>query len=198
MMRTVDLEQLTSAESVLDRIGASVGTLTLIRLTESGEWRSSLFEPPDGWKVGHVGGDPQLSRIAVTGPRSDGGWDGCETLSIFGFTGSGPAATEVVQHNDATLQSLAADSTTTYVLDTALSTDVIAVRSSGYISSTGRRLWAQTSTFVRAGYSQTQGVLMCQTLVIEARYRGPWRDDIADLSDAVHLAFVSQAGTVAE
>lgn len=46
---------------------------------------------PPGWAIALVeGGNVAPSRITVYGPHSDGRWDGCETITVFGFTGEPP------------------------------------------------------------------------------------------------------------
>jgi hypothetical protein len=42
-----------------------------------------------GWSVGrYVGSDNERPwRISASGLQVDGGWDACETLTVFGYTG---------------------------------------------------------------------------------------------------------------
>jgi hypothetical protein len=69
---------------------------------------------PDGWRIaGFDSGDTQPSRIAaVYGQRPRGGWDGCETITVFGFTGI-PNLDDVRRNADCTLRDLDADAITT-------------------------------------------------------------------------------------
>lgn len=67
----------------------------------------------------------------MCGQRPDGGWDGCKTITVFGFTGIPPE--DVVRENaDRTLRDLAATGITTERVDTSALLGALAVRSSGY------------------------------------------------------------------
>ena len=194
----LDNEQhrLSAATSVVTELRRHVVGLTQVPTTELTPWLAQLRVPPS-WQTGQAQGfAAQPSRIAVCGQRPEGGWNGCETLSVFRFTGSPPAGL-LHDHADCILRDLNADSITTYPLTVpTASASAEAVRSSGYFTIAGRRLWAQYSTYLASDYAQSQGVLVHQVLFIESEYRADLRDDIADLSDEVHQAFVGLLDTV--
>jgi hypothetical protein len=133
--------------------------------------------------------------MTLCGHRPEGGWDGCETISVFAFTGVPPQ--DVVRENsDCTLCDLHADSITTYTLTAPTDPEVSAVRSSGYFSAVGRRVWAQYSTYLAGSAGPGQGVVIEHVLFVDAGCRARLRDDIAELSDTVHEAFLARLDTV--
>jgi hypothetical protein len=51
------------------------------------QWLVGLAVPA-GWHIARFDANGVApSRIAVCGPQYDGGWDGCETINAFRFTG---------------------------------------------------------------------------------------------------------------
>jgi hypothetical protein len=133
--------------------------------------------------------------MTLCGHRPEGGWDGCETISVFAFTGVPPQ--DVVRENsDCTLRDLDADSITTYTLNAPTDPEVSAVRSSGYLSAAARRIWAQYSTYLAGSVGPDTGIVIEHVVFIDAGCRARLRDDIADLSDAVHEAFLARLDTV--
>jgi hypothetical protein len=195
-MQPSELHRLTAASSVVDRLAHDVDDFELVPHDELSHWLNNLSLPP-GWRTGHLGdSSAQPSRIAVYGePRPQGGWDACDTIDVYRFTGGTPDIV-VHQHADCTLKDLAADSITTYPLTAPPMDGVAAMRSSGYFGVAGRRIWAQYSTYVRSACSLFDGLLIYHVLFVEARRRASLRDDIADLSDSVHHAFLTDIGMV--
>lgn len=189
-----EVHRLASAESIVDKIAPHVRHLTLISDLELRDWLAGLAIP-QGWQIGKRESGVEASRIAVCGPRDDGGWDACETLSVYRFNGPAPVST-AVEYSDCTLRDLAADSITTYPLTAPLVDGIAAVRSTGYVNVAERRAWAQYSTYVRGERAPFDGLLIYQTLVVAADRRTQLRDDIAELGDAVHTAFLAGIATV--
>ena len=60
----------------------------------------------------------------------------------------------------------------------------------------GRRTWAQYRTYLRAGRPSYDGLLIRHILFVESSRCSKLRDDIAELSDAVHAAFLADVDTV--
>lgn len=194
---SADQRRLTSAPSVIDAVGRHVTDLTLIATQDTPEWLRPLGIPP-GWHIAHVDTKaPQPLRIAVCGERAEGGWDGCETLSIFQFTGIPPDGV-VAESNDCTLRGLEAQGITTYPLSALSIPGVCAVRSSGYFTAAGRRLWAQYSTYIAASHSPGEGRLIAECIFVDADARARLRDDITELSDGVYAAFLAAIDTVVD
>ncbi|SKM37941.1 Uncharacterised protein [Mycobacteroides abscessus subsp. abscessus] len=186
--------RLTAVESVVDAVAPYVADLTLAPPQEAPEWLQQLAVP-DGWQVVHLDvGSVQPTRTAVAGTRVDGGWDGCETVSTYRFTGSPPCGV-IADHNDCTLRSFGAESLTTHPLTAPAWQKVCAVRSSGYFTAAGRRMWAQYSTYA-CGDIPNGGWLTLHGLFISSDARARLRDDVTTLSDAVHDAFLTAVTTV--
>lgn len=189
--------RLTSVTSVIDAVRRHVTDLALIAAQDTPEWLRQLGIPP-WWQIAHLDTiAPQPLRIAVCGERADGGWDGCETLSLFQFTGIPPDGV-VAECNECTLRDLGAEGVTTYPLSAPRRPGVFAVRSSGYFTAAGRRLWAQYSTYVAASNSSGEGRLVAECIFAGADARARLRDDITELSDGVHSAFLATIDTVGD
>jgi hypothetical protein len=73
--------------------------------------------------------------------------------------------------------------------------DISAVRSSGYLSAAGRRIWAQYSTYLAGSPGPGQSVVIEHVVFTDAGCRARLRDDIAELSDTVHEAFLARLDT---
>jgi hypothetical protein len=65
---------------------------------------------------------------------------------------------------------------------------VWAVRSAGYFTATGLRMWGQFSTYVAGSDQPSEGRLVEHSLFVMTQCRTQLRDDITELSDAVHAA----------
>jgi len=124
----------------------------------------------------------------VTGHRSRGGWQGCDTLAAFGFTGI-PPAKDVVDHAACTLRTLDASAVTTRMLEIPAMPGACAVRSSGYFTAARLRLWGQFSTYIAGSDQPGSGRLVQHSLFVMSQQRTQLRTAIADLSGAVHTAF---------
>jgi hypothetical protein len=148
---------------------------------------------PAGWRIGHLTAGPfEPSRITLCGQRSDGTWDGCETISVFGFTGRPPE--EVVRENaDRTLRDVGATGIKTEHVDTSALLGALAVRSSGNFVIAGRWVWAQYSNYVFGSAEPSKGRLIEHTVFIESTCRNGLSDDVAQLTWAVHQALAAHA-----
>jgi hypothetical protein len=190
-----DHRRLITVESVVDAVAPYVTDLSQLRPQEGPEWLWQLAVPHT-WQVVQLDmGSVQPTRTAVAQVRADGGWDGCETISVYRFTGS-PPRTVIAEHNDCTLRGLGAESLTTHQLTVPEGQQACAVRSSGYFTAAGRRMWAQYSTYVMEGSTPSAGSLTLHGLFISADARARLRDDVTELSDAVHDAFLTAVATV--
>ncbi|MCV7204912.1 hypothetical protein H7J71_23135 [Mycolicibacterium peregrinum] len=187
--------RLPSVDSVVDAVAPHVTDLNLVPPRETPEWLQQSVVP-DGWKVVHLDtGFVQPTRTAVAGARDDGGWDGCETISVYRFTGAPPCSV-VSENNDCTLRGLGGESLTTHMLTAPAGQKVCAVRSTGYFTAAGRRMWAQYSTYVVDGRTPGGSWLALHGLFVSADSRARLRDDVTALSDAVHEAFLTAVVTV--
>jgi hypothetical protein len=186
-----ELHRLTTVSSVVDAVSRHVSDLTPVSANDLPRWLLRLALPP-GWRLVDLSGHPPPpTRIAVYGQRSDGGWDGCETISVFRFTGTLPA--DVVRDNaDCTLRDLHAKNISTIALPTPPEPGATAVRSDGYFNADGRQIWARYSIYVAGTNTPGQGMLVDQGIFIEPRYRrrGLW-NDIEQLGNAIHIPFLT-------
>jgi hypothetical protein len=189
---STERRQLAAVSSVAAVTARHVADLMQLRAETTPHWLTKLGVPP-GWKTGHLAdGTVEPSRIAVCGQQSDGGWDGCETISVFGFTGIPPD--NVIHSNaDCTLRDLAALGITTHVVQTPPLPGAIAVRSSGYFTVAGLLLWSQYSTYVMGSEAPGQGRLIEQAVFIEAGCQARLGGDVAELTQAVYQAFATLA-----
>jgi hypothetical protein len=84
------LSQLTAVSSVVDVVAGHVDGLAPIPAGELADWVAGLAVPA-GWQVLPPDATAApLARIAVRGRRPGGGWDACDTISVFRFTGFPP------------------------------------------------------------------------------------------------------------
>ena len=64
-----------------------------------------------------------------------------------------------------------------------------AVRSSGYVTAAGLRMWAQLSTYVEGSNDHGNGRLLEHSLFVTTQRRTKLRGDIAELTQSAHAAF---------
>jgi hypothetical protein len=153
-------------------------------------WLTLLRVPP-GWRAGHLeGGGPQPWRIAVCGPRADGGWDGCETIAVLKFTGF-PSIETIRRHSQQVLRQAAVGTVETTSLAIPPVAGVHALRSSGHCIAAGREIWAQYSFFVAASAVPHAGRLIQQCIFVDASRLVALKDDIHRLGDALHDGFIA-------
>jgi hypothetical protein len=180
--------RLVAAPSIAAAVARHVDALAELDAENLPGWLTRLGAPP-GWRLARLEGSPiEPARVAVYGEHPDGSWDGCETIRAFGFTGALPA--DVVRANaDCTLRGLGAENITTGAL--AASPAATAVRSSGTFATAGRRVWAQFSTYVAGPTPAAQGLLVEHSIVIDSRCHAGLYDDITNLSNGIHHAFLT-------
>lgn len=182
-------ERLTSAASLADLVARNVADFVQLRVRNALPSYSADFAAPPGWHLAAAGDDPeQPVRVTVTGHRSRGGWQGCETLAAFGFTGI-PTVDAFIDEAACTLRDLGAAGVTTRVLDIPVMAGVCAVRSAGYFTASRLRMWAQFSTYVAGSELPGMGRLIQHSLFVVTQQRTRLRTDIAYLSDAVQKSF---------
>jgi hypothetical protein len=69
---------------------------------------------------------------------------------------------------------------------------VWAVRTAGYFTATGLRMWGQFSTYVACSPLPANGRLIQHNLFVTTQCRTQLRAEISELSDTVHTAFCAQ------
>jgi hypothetical protein len=184
--------RLAALSSVAAAIASEVGEVILLRAERTPNWLTNLGVPP-GWEIRHlVDRTVEPSRIAVCGRRPDGGSDGSETISVFGFTGI-PSEGVVRNNADCTLRDLAAVGIVTQSVDTPALPAAIAMRSSGYFEVAGLRLWAQYSIYVIGSEMPGEGRLIEHAVFVEAGCQARLSGDVAELTQAVYRALAATA-----
>jgi predicted metal-dependent HD superfamily phosphohydrolase len=181
--------RLAAVPSIAEVAARHVDDLAELRAADLPEPLIRLGAPP-GWRLANLQGSPVApARVLVNGQHPDGSWDGCETIRVFGF--SGALAVDVLRANaDCTLRGLGAEHITAGAL-AAPPAAATAVRSSGSFTTAGRRVWAQFSTYVARPRSATRGMLIEHSLVVDSRRRATLNDDITNLSNGIHHAFLA-------
>ena len=124
----------------------------------------------------------------MCGTQPDGGWDACETVAVFGFTGFIPCQM-ILQSCDCTLRKLDAVDIQTNALPIATDDGACAVRSSGFFSVAGLRIWAQYSYYVLGSEVPGQGRIVQQCLFVESGRLSSLTEDVAQLGDVMYTAF---------
>ena len=182
-------QRLSSAASLADIVARNVVDFAPIPISDAIPRDGGTLIIPAGCHRAAPGDNvEQPARVAVTGHRSRGGWEGCDTLGVFCFTGISPEEI-VVDRAACTLQDLCASGVTTRALSTPLMPGVCAVRSAGYFTAARLRMWAQFTTYVAGSESPAMGRLIQHSLFVTTQRRTQLRMDIAYLSDSVHAAF---------
>ncbi|HJT95552.1 MAG TPA: hypothetical protein VJ777_27035 [Mycobacterium sp.] len=184
-----------AVSSVIEVVGRHVSELTPVPPEDLPMCLPGL-SIPWGWRIGHPENSPVLpTRVAVCGRDSVPGWDGCEIINAFSFTGFA-AESEVRKNADCTLRDFNASSIASYTLAAPSEPGVAAVRTSGYFDLVGRRIWAQYSTYVCGSETPRDGLLIEHCIFVGSDSRARLRDDVSELSDAVHEAFLTLLDTV--
>jgi hypothetical protein len=122
------------------------------------------------------------------GTAPGGGWQGCDTVASFRFTGM-PHRDVGNAHASDTLRDLRASGITARHLDVPSVLGVWAVRSSGYVTAAGLRMWAQFSTYVEGSHDRGSGRLIEHSLFVTTQRRTQLRSDLTELTSAAHAAF---------
>ncbi|GAB7144037.1 hypothetical protein [Mycobacterium riyadhense] len=182
-------QRLLSAASLADIVACTVGEFAPLPVAGTLTGDDGSVAVPPGWYLAAPGDNAeQPVRVAVTGHRSRGGWEGCDTLAAFSFTGI--AATDVaIDHGACTLRDLGAAGVTTRILDTPVTPDACGVRSTGYFTAARLRMWGQFTTYIAGSECPGMGRLLQHNLFVVSQRRTHLRRDITYLSDTVANSF---------
>jgi hypothetical protein len=187
---STEWNRLASVSTMAGVLAHHVVGLAPVATAELAAWLQQLRLPP-GWLPARFDATPvQPARIAVCGPHPDGGWDGCETISVFRFIGTPPERL-VCDTTDRALRDLGAESITTSLLTVPPHRQATAVRSSGYFRAAEQRIWLQYSTYLAGSASSAAGILVEHSIFAVSDRRASLFEDITELSKAIGDAFVS-------
>jgi hypothetical protein len=182
-------QRLSSANSVGARVAQIVADFRLATVEEVLGAECAALTIPTGWLVAASGDTVQEPvRAVVTGHRSRGGWQGCDTVAAFQFTGM-PHRDVRNAHASDTLRDLAASGITIRHLDVLPVSAMWAVRSSGYVTAAGLRMWAQFSTYVEGSHDRGNGRLLEHSLFVATQQCTQLHADLTELTDTVYAAF---------
>jgi hypothetical protein len=177
------------ARSGTERVLQDAADLALLARDEVPDWLTRL-RVPVGWCTAHLDGSAHRPwRIAVCGQRSDGGWDGCETIAAFSFTGF-PAIDAIQRDSQRALRQFEVGPVDTASLAIPPAEGAHAVRSSGQCRTAGRQIWAQYSFYVVGSASPNDGLLVQQGIFAEASRLAALEGDLVRLSNSLHMGFV--------
>jgi hypothetical protein len=189
--------RLASVSTVSGVLGRHIPDLAPVASGDLPAWFHQLRLPP-GWRLAQFDASPtQPARMAVCGPHADGSWDGCETVSVFRFTGT-PSEGFVLDTSDRMLRDLGAEAITTYPLRMPTAGWAAAVRSTGYLSAAGQRIWLQYSTYLAGSESPGAGILIEHGIFALSDREASLFDDISELRNSIHDAFVSTVAAATE
>jgi hypothetical protein len=94
---TDEWSRVSAVTSLVEVLARNVIGLHQLPDNEVPAWLDRLRVPSD-WRVGRLADAAnQPWRIAVRGAHPEGGWDGCETIAVYGFSGAVPI--EVLTNN---------------------------------------------------------------------------------------------------
>lgn len=185
-----EFRRLVGVSSVIGVVAGYVDDLAQFAPEEVPDWLNGLGVPPR-WRIASLE-DAGIApaRIAVCGQRLDGRWDGCETVRVFRFTGEPPG--HVIRDSaDSTLRGLGAQDIQIRPVSASLVAGVTAVRSDGFLTVAGERVWAQYTTYVASSTLPGQGCLVQQSITINAECHTRFAEDIAQLSNALQCALLA-------
>jgi hypothetical protein len=189
----IELSQLTAVSSVVNVVARYVDGLAPIPADELAEWVAGLAVPAD-WQVLPLDANAApLARIAVHGQRPEGGWDACDTLSVFRFTGFPPR--EVVEDNaECTLRDLGAGEGIHTTVAPPPPPGVAVVRSDGHFDIAGKPMYAQYETYVASSDQPGQGRLIQHSIFVDHGSFFRLGRDVGQLTGTVHDAFLTAIG----
>jgi hypothetical protein len=192
-------ERLATVTSVAAIVAGQVSDFVQLRRDQFPGWLLTLGVPA-GWRIArYSAGISEIStpaapsRIAIATPQTHSvpGY-GCETVTVFGFTGS-PVIQAVYDNAGCSLRALGATDILCNLPETPPAPAATAVRSSGYITADGVSMWAQYSNYIVVSRHPNQGRLVQQCLFVGSAAASALERDIAELSDATYRSFFSAA-----
>lgn len=183
--------RLASVPTVARMLADQVGDLVPVGTDQLRKYIRQL-PLPSGWLRTQFD-DPALVqplRMAVC-PNSEGGWDGCETLAVFGFTGTPLSPDLVYQMTEQTLRGLGAEKIATSSWTFPSDQRITEARSSGEINLAGQRVWLQYTTYLANAQPPELGILIEHTILVAAARRVDLREDVETLNNRCYGAVAS-------
>lgn len=187
-------QRMSTATSVVDHIRCHVTGFRSMVIDSEIPWWIRNLDVPAGWLRGsYMGTDIERPwRISVCGVQSDGGWDACEALTVFGYTGF-PPANALFSHADCALRALDGIDVVNRILVASTLNGPSAARSSGYLTVAGLLIWVQCNYYIIGSETPGQGRLIEQCLFAEVGQRPRFASAIDELAEAALRSFVAAA-----
>jgi hypothetical protein len=185
--------RLLAVSSPATGLAGRVEGLTQVLDDELPRWLTGLGLPV-GWSPASVHGHsvrPSQTAVRVAAPQQ-GGY-GCDTLTLYRFTGT-PSVDVVERYANTVLNDLHAEGITSRRL--VIPSDargVAAVCVSGFFSIGALPAWAQCCTYAAGSPARGQAMLLEHSLFIESRWLRALQSDVVARSRAVHAAVVGAA-----
>jgi hypothetical protein len=130
------------------------------------------------------------ARVLVRGPRTAGGWEATDTLSVYGFTGC-PAFSIVLDSTARSLHELAAQDIATRMLAIPSGPGLAAERSTATLAVEGRRIWVQLTNYLAGSDHTHAGRLIVHSVYIDAERLSELADDVRGLTHTIQDRFLA-------
>ncbi len=130
------------------------------------------------------------ARVLVRGPRTAGGWEATDTLSVYGFTGR-PAFSIVHNSTARSLHELAAQDIATRMLAIPPGPGLAAERSTATLTVEGRRIWVQLTNYLAGSDQPHAGRLIVHSVYIDAERLSELADDVRGLTQTIQDEFTT-------
>ncbi len=155
-------------------------------------WIDQLPVPPHWRRVDLAETEVTVApaRVAVWGPRAEGGWEATDTLEVYGFTGI-PAFSVVLGSTARALGDLGVDDISTRILAIPATVGVAVERSTAVVAVEGRRIWIQLTHYVAGNDEPHAGRLIVHGLYAAAEREPTLAHDMGVLTGGVQDPFVT-------
>ena len=176
-------------DSLPAAVAAETDDFTTLPIARFPEWLNAVALPA-GWSAVDAG---ESVWAPVRGPRRDGGFDASAALEVYGFTDL-PTYDAVRFHADRALRVAQAQQITSRVLTTSARPGVVAVRTTGVVTTDGTPVWAQHSFYLAAADEPHAGRLIVQGLFAATDRRELYVGELTALADDLQAGFVAALG----
>ncbi len=155
-------------------------------------WVDALPVPPHWQRVDLSETEVSVApaRVAVRGPRIEGGWEATDTLEVYGFTGR-PAFSVLLGSTARALADLGVNDVSTRILAIPAMVGVAVERSSAIVAVEGRRIWIQLTHYVAGNDEPHAGRLIVHGVYADAEREPTLAHDITVLTEGVYDTFVA-------
>jgi hypothetical protein len=182
---------LSASPTAADEADGVDGLRYITDNSEIPQWAKEIGQPV-GWLLGRYSGfnTQRPWRISVCGPQQDGGWDACETVTVYGFSGTIP--TSLLQRRaDKALATQGTFEIQSSVVMSDQRTGASAVRCSGYMTAGGLLIRTKQNHFAVPSATPGEGRLVERCWFVEAKARPRFEATIDEFDHQSMNAFVA-------